>query len=56
MRIVVDTSIAVTEKVGVMRTTAEFLRERSVGAKPEDLLRYVRAAPAVPTIVGDELS
>lgn len=45
---------AVAEKVGVLRTTAEFLRERASNAKPEDLLRYVRAAPRVPPVVGDE--
>jgi hypothetical protein len=45
---------AVAEKVGVLRTTAEFLRERASDAKPEDLLRYVRAAPRVPPVVGYE--
>jgi hypothetical protein len=45
---------AVAEKVGVLRTTAEFLGERASNAKPEDLLRYVRAAPRVPPVVGDE--
>jgi len=38
-----------------LRTTAEFLRERSGDAKPSDLLRYVRAAPQVPPVAGDEL-
>ena len=45
---------AVAEKVGVLRTSAEFLRERAGDAKPADLLRYVRAAPPVPPLVGDE--
>jgi len=45
---------AVAEKVGVLRTTAEFLRERAGNAKPKDLLRYVRAAPRVPPVAGDE--
>lgn len=45
---------AVAEKVGVLRTTAEFLRDRSGDAKPEDLLRYVRAAPQVLPVAGDE--
>lgn len=45
---------AVAEKIGVLRTTAEFLRERAGDAKPEDLLRYVRAAPRVPPVPGDE--
>ena len=44
---------AVAEKVGVLRTTAEFLRERAGDAKPKDLLRYVRAAPKVPPMVHD---
>jgi hypothetical protein len=46
---------AVAEKVGVLRTTAEFLRERSGDAEPEDLMRYLRAAPKVPAVAGDEL-
>ena len=45
---------AVAEKVGVLRTTAEFLRERAGEAKPEELLRYVRAAPRIPPVAGDE--
>jgi hypothetical protein len=45
---------AVAEKVGVLRTTAEFLRERSGDAKPGDLMRYLRAAPKVPSVAGDE--
>ena len=45
---------AVAEKVGVLRTTAEFLRERAGKARPKDLLRHVRAAPKVPPMVGDE--
>lgn len=45
---------AVAEKVGVLRTTAEFLRERAGDAKREDLLRYVRAAPRVRPVEGDE--
>lgn len=45
---------AVAEKVGVLRTTAEFLREQAGDARPEDLLRYVRAAPKVPPVPGDE--
>lgn len=45
---------AVAEKVGVLRTTAEFLRERAGDAKPKDLLRYVRAAPKAPSMVHDQ--
>ena len=46
---------AVAEKVGVLRTAAEFIREQAGDARPEDLLRYVRAAPKVPPVPGDEL-
>jgi hypothetical protein len=45
---------AVAEKVGVLRTSAEFLRERAGDAEPADLLRYVSAAPRVPPMAGDE--
>ena len=44
---------AVAEKIGVLRTTAEFLRERAGDSKPKDLLRYVRAAPKLPPMVHD---
>jgi len=46
---------AVAEKVGVLRTAGEFLRERAGSATPEDLLRYVCAAPRVQPAAGDEL-
>jgi hypothetical protein len=36
---------AVAEKVGVLETAGEFLRRRAAGAKPEDLLRFLRGAP-----------
>jgi len=45
---------AVAERIGALRTTTEFLRERAGVARPEDLLRYVRAAPQVPPVPGDE--
>ena len=44
---------AVAEKVGVLRTTAEFLRERAGDSRPKDLLRHVRAAPKLPPMVHD---
>lgn len=47
---------AVAEKVGVLRTAAEFLRERAGDARPEDMLRYIRATPKVPPVPGDELN
>lgn len=36
---------AVAEKVGSIHTAAQFLNERSKGAKPRDLLKYLRKAP-----------
>lgn len=47
---------AVAEKVGVLQTAAEFLRERAGDARPEDMLRYIRTAPKVPPVPGDELN
>lgn len=47
---------AVAEKVGVLRTTAEFLHERAGDARPEDMLRYIRAAPKVTPVPGDKLT
>jgi len=47
-------AVAVAEKIGVLRTTAEFLRERAGEATPIDLLRYVQAAPQAPPMDGDE--
>lgn len=45
---------AVAEKVGTLRTAHEFLQERAAGAKPRDMLKFVRAAPRVAPIKGDE--
>ena len=47
---------AVAEKVGSIRTAAEFLQERSGSAKPSDLLPYLRRAPAVTPAPGDEVA
>lgn len=47
---------AVAEKVGVLRKTAGFLRERAGDVRPEGMLRYIRAAPKVPPVPGDELT
>jgi len=47
-------AVAVAEKIGVLRTTAEVLRERAGEATPIDLLRYVQAAPQAPPMAGDE--
>ncbi len=45
---------AVAEKVGALRTADAFLRERAGRAKPQDLLRYLRRAPKVAPVPGDE--
>lgn len=41
-------AVAVAEKVGSIESAAEFLRQRSRGAQPADLLRYLRSAPDLP--------
>lgn len=45
---------AVAEKVGVLRTADEFLKQRAGKSTPQDLVRYLRAAPTVPPVAGDE--
>ena len=45
---------AVAEKVGTLRTAREFLQQRSGSAKPKDLIKYLRRAPKVEPIAGDE--
>jgi hypothetical protein len=46
---------AVAEKVGTIRTTRDLLHERAGSAKPRDMLKYLRRAPKVPPLAGDEL-
>lgn len=46
---------AVAEKVGVLRTANEFLRQRAGSATPQDLVRYLRAAPESVPVEGDAL-
>jgi hypothetical protein len=45
---------AVAEKVGALRTASEFLQQRAGSAKPKDLIKYLRRAPKVAPIKGDE--
>jgi len=45
---------AVAEKVGTLRTASDFLRQRAGTAKPKDLVRFLRRAPKVAPIKGDE--
>lgn len=44
---------AVAEKVGVLRTADEFLKQRAGTSSPQDLVRYLRAAPKAPPVDGD---
>jgi hypothetical protein len=46
---------AVAEKVGTLRTAAEFLKNRAGTAKPKDLIKYLRRAPKVAPAEGDKL-
>jgi len=45
---------AVAEKVGVLRTAHEYLRQRAGTAKPRDMLKFLRRAPKLAPIPGDE--
>ena len=36
---------AVAEKIGAVEATEHYLRQRAGEAKPDDLLRFLRAAP-----------
>ncbi|MGQ0655845.1 MAG: pilus assembly protein HicB [Betaproteobacteria bacterium] len=45
---------AVAEKVGSLRAAQVYLAERAGNSKPGDLLRYLRKAPKVPPMPGDE--
>ena len=45
---------AVAEKVGTIETAEQFLKRRAAKAKPADLLRFLRGAPAVTPMKGDE--
>ncbi len=45
---------AVAEKVGALRTASEFLKQRAGSARPKDLIKYLRRAPKVDPVKGDE--
>jgi hypothetical protein len=45
----------VAEKVGSLRAAETFLADRARGAKPKDLLRYLRRAPKVAPSPDDRL-
>jgi hypothetical protein len=48
-------SVAVAQKIGAVETAADFFKRRAAGATPEDLRKFLRAAPDVPPMSGDEL-
>ena len=45
---------AVAEKVGTLRTANAFLQQRAGSAKPKDLIKFLRRAPKVAPVKGDE--
>ena len=45
---------AVAEKVAALRTASEFLQQRAGSARPKDLVKYLRRAPKVDPVKGDE--
>jgi hypothetical protein len=47
---------AVAEKVGTLRTASAFLKQRAGTANPKDLVKYLKRAPKVRPVNGDELA
>jgi hypothetical protein len=47
-------AVAVAEKVGTIETAEQFLKRRAGKAKPADLIRFLRGAPALKPEAGDE--
>jgi len=45
---------AVAEKVGTLRTASAFLQQRAGSAKPKDLIKFLRRAPKIAPVKGDE--
>ena len=39
-------AVAVAEKVGTIETAEQFLKRRAAKARPADLMRFLRGAPA----------
>ena len=48
-------SSAVAEKVGAVHAAAEFLERRAQGARPEELLPFLEAAPGAPPASEDRI-
>jgi hypothetical protein len=44
----------VAETVGTIRTAREFLQERAGRALPKDMLKYLKRAPKLTPMSGDE--
>jgi hypothetical protein len=47
-------AVAVAEKIGTIETAEQFLKRRAAKAKPADLMRFLRGAPAVKPEQGDD--
>jgi hypothetical protein len=48
-------AVAVAEKVGTIETAEQFLKRRAAKAKPADLMRFLRGAPAVKPELDDQV-
>jgi hypothetical protein len=48
-------SVAIAQKIGVVETAADFLRLRARGARPTDMLPFLKNAKGEVPPVGDEL-
>jgi hypothetical protein len=48
-------SVAIAQKIGVVETVSEFLKQRAGKARPSDMLRYLDKAKRETPPVGDEL-
>lgn len=48
-------SLAVAQKIGAVETAEEFFKRRGQGADPARALAFLRSAPDVPPMSGDEL-
>mgnify|MGYP001377428658 CR=1 FL=1 len=48
-------SVAIAQKIGVVETASDFLRQRAGKARPEDMLPFLDKAKRETPQVGDEL-
>lgn len=49
-------AVAVAEKIGAVETASELLARRGRGARPEDMLPFLRNAGKEPPQPGDEMA